>query len=203
MVTVMATQAVDQYANYSDAMLLRLVHRKDLRAYERLYDRHAQVVFNLVVRIVGDASAAEELLQEVFWLVWQKAEQYDGSGAVGSWLCRIARNRALDHLRYVRAHPQLGQSEANLMEHSPRFYASSAESEVEQSWRRQQVMQALENIPDEQRLCLELAYFEGLSQPEVAQQTKTPLATVKTRLRIGMEKLVRQLRAVGYLEGEA
>lgn len=198
----MVTPAVEQYANYSDATLLRLVHRKDARAYELLYDRHAQVMFNLVVRIVGDANAAEELLQEIFWLVWQKAETYDGSGAVGAWLYRIARNKALDHLRYVRARPQAAQSAAETLEHLPRFHTSSAETEVEQSWRRQQVMQALENIPGEQRLCLELAYFEGLSQREIAERTNTPLGTIKTRMRIGMEKMERILRAVGYLEGE-
>jgi RNA polymerase sigma-70 factor, ECF subfamily len=189
-------------SNHSDEALLRLVHRKDVRAYEALYDRHAQVVYNLVMRIVRDPNAAEELLQEIFWQVWQKAEQYEGSGSVAAWLYRVARNRALDYLRHQRARPQTAPTELETVERSPRYATSSAESEVEQSWRRQQVMQALESIPNEQRLCLELAYFEGLSQREIAEQTRTPLGTIKTRMRIGMEKLERILRAVGYLEGE-
>jgi RNA polymerase sigma-70 factor, ECF subfamily len=198
----MPTQAADGYANQTDEALLRLIRTKDIQAYERLYDRHAQVVYNLVMRIVRDSSAAEELLQEIFWQVWQKAEQYEGSGAVGAWLYRVARNRALDYLRHQRSRPQRAATEIEALERSPRYYSSSAESEVEQSWRRQQVMQALESIPGEQRLCLELAYFEGMSQREIAERTQTPLGTIKTRMRIGMEKLERILRAVGYLEGD-
>lgn len=198
----MPTHAVESYADYPDEALLRLVYRKNLRAYELLYDRHAQVLYNLIMRIVRDAGAAEELLQETFWQVWQKSAQYEGSGSAAAWLHRVARNKALDFLRHQRARPQAAQTGIETLEHSPKHYASSAESEVEQSWRRQQVLQALESIPHEQRLCLELAYFEGLSQREIAEQTKTPLGTIKTRMRIGMEKLERILRAVGYLEGE-
>jgi RNA polymerase sigma-70 factor (ECF subfamily) len=198
----MPTPAADAYANQTDEALLRLIRGKDIRAYERLYDRHAQVVYNLVMRIVRDPASAEELLQEIFWQVWQKAEQYEGTGPAGAWLYRVARNRALDYLRHQQARPQRAGTEIETLERSPRYYASSAESEVEQSWRRQQVMQALESIPGEQRLCLELAYFEGMSQREIAERTQTPLGTIKTRMRIGMEKLERILRAVGYLEGE-
>ena len=198
----MPTHMAETYANYPDEALLRLVHSKDLRAYELLYDRHAQVVYNLIVRIVRDAAAAEELLQETFWQVWQKSAQYEGSGSAAAWLHRVARNKALDFLRHQRARPLLAQAEIETLERSPRHYSSSAESEVEQSWRRQQVLQALESIPSEQRICLELAYFEGLSQREIAEHTNTPLGTIKTRMRIGMEKLERILRAVGYLAGE-
>jgi RNA polymerase sigma-70 factor (ECF subfamily) len=190
------------YANYSDETLVRLVIRQDIRAYELLYDRHAQVVYNLIMRIVRDGAASEELLQEVFWQVWQKAEQYEGSGSLAAWLYRVARNKALDYLRHQRARPQLAASELEAMEHSPRLATTSAEIEVEQSWRRQQVTQALDSIPSNQRLCLELAYFEGLSQREIAEKTRTPLGTIKTRMRIGMEKVERILRAVGYIEGD-
>jgi RNA polymerase sigma-70 factor (ECF subfamily) len=194
--------SAERYLDYSDEMLLRLVHRKDGRAYEVLYDRHAQTIYNLLVRIVHETTIAEELLQEVFWQVWQRAEQYEGSGPVAGWLYRVARNKALDQLRHQRARPQIAPVELETLDRSPRFQAKSAESEVEQSWRRQQVLQALDTIPGEQRLCLELAYFEGLSQREIADQTNTPLGTIKTRMRIGMEKLERFLRSVGYLEGE-
>jgi len=198
----MPTKGSEVYAHQPDDILLQLVHRKDARAYEALYDRHAQVVYNLLMRIVRDGHTAEELLQEVFWLVWQKAEQYEGAGAVAAWLYRIARNRALDHLRQQRTRPRAAAHETEALERVPRLFVSSAESEVEQSWRRQQVMQALEGIPGEQRLCLELAYFEGMSQREIAEQTRIPLGTIKTRMRIALEKLERSLRAVGYLEGD-
>lgn len=193
---------VDDYQNYTDEVLLRLVMRKDMRAYEMLYDRHAQPVYSLVVRIVRDLPIAEELLQEIFWQVWQKAEQYEGAGSAMAWLYRIARNRALDQLRRERARPQAMQSELDVLEHAPQFAGRSAESEVEQRLRRQHVLQALDNIPDEQRLCLELAYFEGLSQREISERIDIPLGTIKTRMRSGMEKLERFLRGVGYVERE-
>lgn len=198
----MPTQAVESYNDYPDETLLRLVQHQDIHAYELLYDRHAQVVYNLLVRIVSEAGAAEELVQEVFWVVWQRTEQYEGRGSVAAWLYQIARNRALHYLRQQRSRPQAAPAEIETQERSPRYFTNRAESEVEQSWRRQQVMQALESIPNEQRLCLELAYFEGLSQREIAARTRTPLGTIKTRLRMGMEKLERILRAVGYIEGE-
>jgi RNA polymerase sigma-70 factor (ECF subfamily) len=198
----MPTQTADVYANYADETLLRLVHRQDIQAYELLYDRHAQVVYNLITRIVRDTSVAEELLQEVFWQLWQKAGQYEGAGLMAAWLYRMARNKALDHLRHLRTRPQAAPDELEMVERSPRLASGSAESEVEQSWRRQQVTQALESISSEQRLCLELAFFEGMSQREIAERTKTPLGTVKTRMRMGMEKLERILRAVGYIEGD-
>jgi RNA polymerase sigma-70 factor (ECF subfamily) len=199
----MSGPVAEAYTSYSDETLLRLINRKDIRAYEALYDRHAQVVFNLVMRIVRDRAVAEELLQEIFWQVWQKAEQYEGAGSVAAWLYRVARNKSLDFLRHQRARPQMAASELEMLERSLRLASSSAESEAEQAWRRQQVTQALESIPGEQRLCLELAYFEGMSQREIAEQTRTPLGTIKTRMRIGMEKLERILRAVGYIEGDA
>jgi RNA polymerase sigma-70 factor (ECF subfamily) len=198
----MPTQVVESYNDYPDETLLGLVHRQDMRAYELLYDRHAQVVYNLLVRIVREASAAEELVQEVFWVVWQRADQYQGAGTVAAWLYRIARNKGLDHLRRQRVRPQPAPAALETLERSMRYFTNSAENEVEQSWRRQQVTQALESIPNEQRHCLELAFFEGLSQREIAARTRTPLGTVKTRMRIGMEKLERILRAVGYIEGE-
>lgn len=198
----MPIKPVDDYQNHTDEMLLRLVMRKDVRAYEALYDRHAQLVYSLVVRIVRDLPVAEELLQEIFWQVWQKAEQYEGSGSAMAWLYRIARNRALDQLRRQRARPQAMHSELEVLEHSPKFVGRSAESDVEQSWRRQHVLQGLDNIPDDQRLCLELAYFEGLSQREISERINIPLGTIKTRMRSGMEKLERFLRGVGYVERE-
>jgi RNA polymerase sigma-70 factor, ECF subfamily len=198
----MPTQAVESYNDYPDETLLGLVHRQDVRAYELLYDRHAQVVYNLLIRIVRKASAAEELMQEVFWAVWQRADQYQGTGTVAAWLYRIARSKGIDYLRQQRLRPQPAPAAIETQERSLHYFTNSAENEVEQSWRRQQVTQALESIPDEQLHCLELGFFEGLSQREIAARTRTPLGTVKTRMRIGMEKLERILRAVGYIEGE-
>ncbi len=196
----MQPSSIDKYRTYSDEMLLRLINQRDLLAYETLYDRHAQTVHNLLKRIVYDTATAEELLQETFWQVWQKAEQYAEKGAVAAWLNRIARNKALDQLRHDKARPRMTDDDIGALEQSPTYSYEGAEKTVEQRLQQQQVNQALENIPGEQRLCLELAYFEGMSQSQIAEYTSTPLGTIKTRMRIGMEKLERLLRASGYPE---
>ena len=94
----------------SDEALLQLVAQRNLAAYELLYRRHAQVMFNLIVRIVHDTTTAEDLLQDVFWQVWENANQYRGSGAALAWMMRVARNRALDQLRRQRVRPHAGRS---------------------------------------------------------------------------------------------
>ena len=182
----------------SDELLLRRVAQRDMAAYELFYDRHAQAVYNLLVRILFDKSVAEELMQDVFWQVWQKAGQFEGTGAPAAWLLRMARNRAIDQIRRQRARPVTAYADFDSFEQSAEFVVHDVEHRVEQSWQRQQIQQVLAGIPDEQRLCLELAYFEGMSQREISDKTSTPLGTIKTRMNMGMQKLERMLRAIGY-----
>ena len=196
----MQASSVNQYRAASDEQLLQFISRKDLSAYEMFYNRHAQTVYNLLLRIVRDPAIAEELLQETFWQVWQKAGQYGEKGAVAAWLHRIARNKALDQLRYDKARPRAAAGDLGTLDQSTTYAYVSAEQVAEQSLQQQEISGALRNIPGEQRQCLELAYFEGLSQREIAEYTNTPLGTIKTRMRIGMEKLERLLRASGYPE---
>jgi RNA polymerase sigma-70 factor, ECF subfamily len=196
----MQSSSANDLQRYTDEMLLQLVARKNVSAYEALYDRHARPVYSLLLRIVHDAQVTEELLQEIFWQVWQKAGQYEGTGTAAAWLYRIARNRGLDQLRHQRARPQAMHTELDVLDRTPNIFARSAERQAERSIRRQEVLQALESIPEEQRHCIELAYFDGLSQREIADFTNTPLGTIKTRMRIGMEKLERLLRSVGITE---
>jgi RNA polymerase sigma-70 factor (ECF subfamily) len=179
----------------SDEALLYLVAQRNLAAYDLLYRRHAQVVFNLIARIVRDQATAEDLLQEVFWQIWENANQYRGSGAALAWMMRVARNRSLDQLRRQRARPPLLSNDAAEVEHVAD--ASTTEEAVEVKMRRAQVQRALESIPEDQRICLELAYFDGLSQREIAEQTNMALGTIKSRIRIGLEKVERVLRGSG------
>jgi len=187
-----------QYTECSDEVLLQAIMQNDVRAFEALYDRHAPIVYNLLFHIVRNESLAEELLQDTFWQVWQKIDQYSGLGAGVAWVHQIARHKALDQLRRQKTKLSLVGNELELHTWSPLLHQPSAEREFEQGWVRQQVDQALEQIPQEQRLCLELAYFDGLSQQEIAQQTQTPLGTIKTRIRIGMEKVERWLLGKGF-----
>ncbi|MDX1522273.1 MAG: sigma-70 family RNA polymerase sigma factor [Anaerolineae bacterium] len=186
----------------SDETLLSQVVNQDAAALEELYDRHGQVVYNLIVRIVKQPAIADELLQETFWQVWQQAAKFKGTGSVAAWIYRIARNKSLDQLRRQSARPQPAKTDTPQDEQIMWAQLAADNAEVEPIAERHQdqasVRQALLQIPEEQRLCLELAYFEGLSQRQIAQQTDTPLGTIKTRIRMGMDKLERILTAAGY-----
>jgi len=195
----MQTAIGEIYPDYSDEILLQSVIQKETGAFEILYDRHASGVYNILIGMVHDESVAEELLQETFWQVWQKADQYNVKGAASAWLHRIARNKALDQLRRQKTRSPVLSNDIETYEWAFRQHQPSAESEFEQRWTRELVQQALDRIPNEQRLCLELAYFEGLSQQEIAEKTQTPLGTIKTRIRIGMEKVERLLLGSGYV----
>jgi RNA polymerase sigma-70 factor (ECF subfamily) len=190
------------YHQFEDTYLLQLISKQDPGALEELYDRHAQTAYSLIVRIIRDSTIADEILQETFWQVWQKASDFSGRGAVAAWLYRIARNKSLDLLRRQKARPQAVETTTEQEETALWSQLDSADSTVEQvveqRTTRVEIRQALAEIPDEQRHCLELAYFEGMSQRQIAEHTNTPLGTVKTRMRIGLDKLERIFRAAGY-----
>lgn len=195
----MRTGYKEQYAACADEVLLQFVMQEDMDAFEMLYDRHAPKLYALLRRIVLDESIAEELLQDTFWRIWQKAEQYSGAGSGAAWLHRLARNKALDQLRRQKVRSSSLIDAIETFEALPQLQQHSAEREFEQEWTNQQLHQALATIPSEQRLCLELAYFEGLSQQEIAQRTHTSIGTIKTRTRIGIKKMKRCLLGVGYM----
>ncbi len=182
-------------AQQSDEALLQLVAQRHLPAYDLLYRRHAQVMFNLIARIVRDQTTAEDLLQDVFWQVWENANQYRGSGAALAWMMRVARNRALDQLRRQRVRPPSVSAEAEEVEAVADPLMT--DEVVETQMRRAQIQRALAAIPEDQRICLELAYFEGLTQREIAEQTNLAVGTIKSRIRIGLEKVERLLRGSG------
>lgn len=188
----------------SDEALLQLIAQRDAAALETFYDRHAQTVYNLIMRIVRDSAIADELLQETFWQVWQVCGQgqFRGEGPALAWLYRIAHNKSLDQLRRQKARPQPLITESEEDEEILWDQVATADATVErvteQAWDGQYLRQALSKIPSEQRLCLELAYFEGMSQRQIAEYTATPLGTIKTRLRMGLEKLEYILRVAGY-----
>jgi len=186
-------------SEYSDDTLLQSVVLKEAGAFEMLYARHASSVYNILLRIVRDESIAEELLQETFWQVWQKASQYNMKGAGSSWLHQIARNKALDQLRRQKTRSPIISKDIDSCEWGLPRHQPSAESEFEQGWTREVIQKALGCIPAEQRLCLEMAYFEGLSQQAIAEKTQTPLGTIKTRMRMGMEKVERVLLSSGFV----
>jgi len=186
----------------ADHILIERIVQQDAGALEALYDRYAQPIYNLIVRIVHDKATADDLLQETFWQVWRSASKFTGQGSAAAWLFRIARNKSIDQLRRRQARPQPLPTASEVEEEALWEQLPDEETGVEQitasRWEKADLRRALQEIPPEQRQCLLLAFFEGMSQRQIAEYTNTPLGTVKTRLRMGVEKLERIFRAAGY-----
>jgi RNA polymerase sigma-70 factor (ECF subfamily) len=174
-----------------DIALLKRVIARDAPAIGELYDRHSRLLYGLILRILRDRGEAEEVLQEVFMQVWTRADTYNVElGVPAAWLVRIARNRAIDKLRanQVRART----AEATPLPPAP----ESPEASAVTSEQQRAVARALDLLPPEQRQLIEHAYFQGLTQSELAERFKLPLGTVKTRVRTGMMTLKRELQQV-------
>ena len=170
----------------SDSDLLHAVARGDEAALAACYDRYRLILFGLIIRILHDRQEAEDVLQEVFLQVWRRAGDFDEArGRAFTWLVTIARSRALDRLRSAGSRARLGEQAAQM----PRDEVRDAELDAVESEARTTVRSALAELPEEQRKALFLAYFEGLTQTEIAARLGDPLGTVKTRMRSGMMKL--------------
>ncbi|MDE2571431.1 MAG: sigma-70 family RNA polymerase sigma factor, partial [bacterium] len=177
-----------RYDGYGDETLLALIARRDALAFETLYRRHAALARLLAYRVVGDAEDAQECLQDAFARIWERAESYRPSG-VGprAWIVTIARNAALDRLRRRKARPQ-SQPLESLPLRTLSLTGDPAEASVREDLRLR-VQAALKELSQEQRETLELAYFSGLTQREIAERTNSPLGTVKSRIRLAMRRL--------------
>ena len=177
-----------------DAELLRAVARGDESAFARVYDRYSPILLGLLLRILRSRAEAEDVLQEVFLQVWQRAHSFDaGRGRAFTWLVTLARSRAIDRLRSVGSRERAAQRSAEEAppESEPAEWADNAAIRAE---RAEAVREALAELPEEQRQVLLLAYLEGMSQSEIAAAKNQPLGTVKTRTRSALRKLSDSLR---------
>ena len=175
-----------------DIALIERIVARDASAVGELYDRHNRLLYGLIFRILRDRSDADDVLQEVFMAVWNRAETYDVAvGSPAAWLVRIARNRAIDRFRTNTAR-------VRALESAPLGLQSSETPETSASLSEQQraVVRALDAIPREQRDLIQEAYYLGLTHSELAERHKLPLGTVKTRIRTGLLTLRQQLLEV-------
>jgi RNA polymerase sigma-70 factor (ECF subfamily) len=162
----------------------------DAGGLEELYDRYGDLLYALVVRIVGRAAEAEDVLQEAWLQVWKSAARYDaGRGSVAAWLVTLARSRAIDRLRSLGSRARAETAAG--AEPPPAIDDASAGAQQRQA--RDRVASALAGLPPQTRQVLELAYFEGLSQSEIAARLGVPLGTVKSWTRQGLLKLREQV----------
>ena len=177
-----------------DAALLARLATGDRTALVPLYEQYAGPVFALTLRIVADRVAAEDLLQEVFVRVWQRADTYQvGRGKPLTWVLGIAHNLAIDEVRRRGRRSQIIEGrEADKIEDLLAGLPSTEAGPEEQAWERQrrwQIGTALLKLPPAQRVIIEMAYFEGYTQSQMAERLGEPLGTIKTRLRLGIQKL--------------
>ena len=177
----------------------------DDRAMAGLYDRYGQVLYAVAYRIVGQRADAEEVVLDAFAQAWRDAGRFDTSrGSVAGWLTTIARSRALDLVRARSRRERItATAAAERPETSPGMggWRLDPSSGVDMAERRRQVQLALEALSPPQRRAIELAYFEGLSQSEIAERLQEPLGTIKTRVRLGMQKLRESLRSFYFEPG--
>lgn len=197
--TVMDIDAVtdrsDAREQFSDVDLITQASRGDPRALEVLYDRYSRVVFSFALRIVNDQQIAEEVLQEVFFRAWQQGGSFRASkGTFLTWLLSITHNMAIDEVRKRKRRPQRSDSDdPDIVLAAVADGGPSVEDEVWSRALRERIGRALDTLPNAQREAIELAYFRGMTHREIADTLGEPLGTIKTRMRLGMQKLRDQL----------
>jgi RNA polymerase sigma-70 factor, ECF subfamily len=180
------------FRDLADEDLMQLVQRAEASAFEVVYDRHASAAFSLAYRMCGARQLAEEVVQEAFLSIWRSGARYDRRrGSVRTWILGITHHRAIDALRRGVVQDRHRASDEGIAE---RFEAEER-TDVEVARREEalEVRGALHELPQEQRRAIELAYYGGFTQSEIADMLGVPIGTVKGRMRLGMEKMRGQL----------
>ena len=181
-------------AQNNDVDLLRAIVAHDEAALAQLYDRYRAILFGLLMRILNNREEAEDVLQELFLQVWRRAADFDENrGRPFTWLVTMARSRGIDRLRALASRERVAAEGAR----DEAEAVSDAASDAFLSEQRGLVTSALAQLPDEQKRPLMLAYFDGLTQSEIAARLGAPLGTVKTRMRTGLSKLRELLAGKG------
>ena len=185
----------------SDEVLLSAVARGAVWAMEMLYERYSRILYSLAYRMVADHQVAEDLLQDAFLAVWRRATSYSPqSGAARSWIVSIMHHRTIDYLRSVRRRSTLKEATWEEVERDEHTAFPDAWDEAWQNIQSAKIREALLKLPTEQRMVIELAYFQGWTHSEIAQGCQIPLGTVKARMRLGLTRLKRVMEEMGLQE---
>jgi len=175
-----------------DGDLARRLRARDAGAMRELYDRYGRLVYSLILRMVRNSAAAEDLVQETFLRIWNRMQAFDQErGALGPWVLTVARNRAIDYLRSADARMSAAALELDQLEHPGKF--CNFEDRALSLDRARRLKDAFEKLTTHQKTVVELVYYEGLSQTEMAERLQQPLGTVKTWVRSALKVLREQL----------
>ena len=187
----------------ADTALLSAIAAGDDLAFEQLYDRYSAMVFRVAFRILKNRELAEEMVQEAFWRVWRRSASFERErGSVAQWLFGITHNLCIDELRRMRARPNT-VADDNLAINRVIDDQIDIPGSAIASERHDVLRSALEILPESQREAVEMMYLNGLSQQEIANRLNRPLGTIKTRVRLGLQKLHTIMTARGLLSSDA
>ena len=179
----------------TDEELMAMLQRREPIALEYLYDRHAAIVKSLGMKVVHNEAEAEDLLQEIFMEIWNRAAGYDpAKGKPLGWIVTLARRRAIDRLRKCQSHCRAEDRLRDEVEQQPDAWTTDPEEDFVMADIRETLRKLLKTLPEAQQQAIELAYYQGMSQREIAAHTGIPLGTVKTRLELGLKKLTVALK---------
>jgi RNA polymerase sigma-70 factor, ECF subfamily len=194
------TTGPTELRDLADEDLMPLVRHGEADAFEVVYERHSGAAFSLAYRMCGTRAQAEDVVQEAFLSMWRSGARYDATrGSLRTWMLGIVHNRAIDSLRRSVVHDRRRASDEGIEE---RFEARErTDVEVARLDEAQEIRDALQTLPAEQSRVIELAYFGGFTQTEIATMLEAPIGTVKGRMRLGLEKLRAQLGTVREVLG--
>ena len=179
-----------KYESLGDEHLLTLIAHGEKDALECFYNRYSTSVYSLGRYMLKDGALAEEVTQEVFLSIWQKASTFNPQrGSPKGWLMSITHHRIIDHIRSAKRARESTDRVAQDLFNLHSLYQVHTEDEAQRNMDRQEVIKSLESLPEEQRKVVIMAYFEGYSQSEIAEALNQPLGTVKTRMRLALQKL--------------
>jgi len=187
-----------QPAATEDAALMTAIAARDPNALSTLYDRYSGILKALIIRVIHDESEADDLLQEIFMQIWKQAKNYSQKkGQALGWIVTLTRRRAIDRLRKRQAYHRVTERLELETEHQPdAWLRNRIDDDILQDDLRQFLRRRIEALPLLQRQAIDLAFFKGMSQREIAVHTGTPLGTIKTRLELGLRKLYDSVRGL-------